>query len=697
MSNNLAVALKYCEFNIAIFPCAPNKRPLLPNWLASASADAEMIRMWWTEKPDSLIGMPLKPLDLAVLDADRHEGGEDGVAALQDLIAKHGPLPPHPHAMTANRGEHHIFRQPSGEKIGSKKIVGGLETRGFREDNSGSYIIGAGSRLADGRCWQRAPGSPSLLESVKARTIPELPHWLEELLRQPQRSTNAPVAAPIITNSPTIGANIARHSNGSREAAFAQAALEGISRELAAAKAGERNNRLNSAAFRLGTMSARGWLQRAEIGDALWQAATACGLVADDGVDTVQATLASGLRAGEQLPHEDLHDRPERLRTDIGSTGNSTAAKVKGNSSGGMNGIAEGAGELESMCASSFKISAVQWLWPGRFALGKLGIITGLPDHGKGQLLADMASRVTRGAEWPCSEGSAPQGSVVILSSEDDPSDTVVPRLMAAGADLERVHFINMVRAAGKDRMFNLAGDLELLRKKIAEIGDVRLVQIDPISAYLGVGKVDTFRSNDVRAVLAPLCDLANEMMTSIVGVLHFNKKTDVTNALLRISDSLAFGAAARHVYAVIDDAENSRKLFVRCKNNLAPNGEALAYDFGVREVGHDAKSGEVIRAPHIVWHPAHVSVTASEAMQAASEAKSPGARDDAKKFLSDLLADGPVPRAEIDDASEAHGVSRRTLFRAKGELKVIARKDGPGGCWTWRLPERQNNRRAEL
>jgi hypothetical protein len=61
--------------------------------------------------------------------------------------------------------------------------------------------------------------------------------------------------------------------------------------------------------------------------------------------------------------------------------------------------------------------------------------------------------------------------------------------------------------------------------------------------------------------VLAPLVDLAAELKVAIVGIMHFNKKVDVTNALLRISDSLAFGATARHVYAVVDDAENKRKL----------------------------------------------------------------------------------------------------------------------------------------
>ena len=111
---------------------------------------------------------------------------------------------------------------------------------------------------------------------------------------------------------------------------------------------------------------------------------------------------------------------------------------------------------------------------------------------------------------------------------------------------------------------------------------------IDPISAYLGVGKVDSFRGTDVRAVLTPLTTLAVDTKVAVIGVMHFNKKTDVTNALLRISDSLAFGAVARHVYGVIDDAENKRKLFVRAKNNVAAKikNQTLSYRFGVQRSG---------------------------------------------------------------------------------------------------------------
>jgi hypothetical protein len=272
---------------------------------------------------------------------------------------------------------------------------------------------------------------------------------------------------------------------------------------------------------------------------------------------------------------------------------------------------------LNSARASSFEMKAIQWLWPGRFALGKLGLLVGLPDEGKGQVFCDMAARVTQGWDWPCGEGKAPKGNVILLTAEDDISDTIRPRLAAAGADCDRVEIVKMVRDSEKERMFSLVTDLHLLRQKIEQVGGVKLVQIDPITAYLGNGKVDSFRTTDVRSVLAPVVEFAADLHVSVVGIMHFNKKTDVDNALLRVSDSLAFGATARHVYAVVDDAENKRKLFVKAKNNLSAVGnKALAYRFGGREVGNDPRTGEAIFAPYILWEGQHVDVTATEAMQ---------------------------------------------------------------------------------
>jgi hypothetical protein len=158
---------------------------------------------------------------------------------------------------------------------------------------------------------------------------------------------------------------------------------------------------------------------------------------------------------------------------------------------------------------------------------------------------------------------------------------------------------------------------------------------------------------------------------------------------LLRISDSLAFGATARHVYAVVNDAENDRKVMVKGKNNHAPSDQqALAYKFEVKDVGADPVSGVPIYASRIVWEPEHVDITALEAMAAANEGRAPGARDKAKKFLETELAAGPRLAKEMFEAADARDISKNTLKRAKSELGVVTKKEGD--AWMWCLPEHE-------
>jgi DNA polymerase I-like protein with 3'-5' exonuclease and polymerase domains len=352
---------------------------------------------------------------------------------------------------------------------------------------------------------------------------------------------------------------------------------------------------------------------------------------------------------------------------------------------------------LASVNAADVEIEDYDWVWPDRFARKKIGLLVGLPDEGKGLTISDIAARITRGAMWPCGEGQAPLGNAIVLSAEDDIADTIVPRLIAADADLSRITVLKMMRDTESERMFSLVTDLPVLRQKILEIGNVVMIIIDPVTAYLGVGKVDSFRATDVRAVLSPLKELAEELRVAVLGIMHFNKKIDVTNVLLRISDSLAYGAASRHVYAIVNDPDNHRRLFVRGKNNLARHDQkTLAFSIDAREVGTDKRTGNPIHRPYITWHDEPVDITAVEAMQAASENKSPSARADAKQFLKIFLSNGPIDSTETMAAAKENGISVATLRRAQRDLHIDIKHDGPidnkgDRSWRWHLPNSEN------
>ena len=177
-------------------------------------------------------------------------------------------------------------------------------------------------------------------------------------------------------------------------------------------------------------------------------------------------------------------------------------------------------------------------------------------------------------------EGYAPLGSVIILSAEDGAADTLVPRLMAAGADLARVHIIKAVRTAdGKGQeSFNLQDDLDLLDAKIREVGDCAMVGIDPVSSYIG-SKTDSHKNSEVRQVLEPLSLMAERLRVAVVSVTHFSKGGSgaSTKAMHRFIGSIAFIGAPRAAFVVIEDSEdNDLRLFLQAKNNIAPHHKAL-------------------------------------------------------------------------------------------------------------------------
>ena len=183
-SENRLRALIYAQQGVRIFPCNLEKRPLVKDWFNAASADENQISEWWNQNPEALIAIPMKLIDCLTVDCDRHSPDEDGVALFNKMIADNAPLPEHPTIKTANNGEHHIFRQPK-EKIGNRVIALGLETRGFKLENDGGYIIAPATMLPDGRGWRIAAGSPSFLKSLKANTIPQPPRWLVNICRPP--------------------------------------------------------------------------------------------------------------------------------------------------------------------------------------------------------------------------------------------------------------------------------------------------------------------------------------------------------------------------------------------------------------------------------------------------------------------------------------------------------------------------------
>jgi putative DNA primase/helicase len=350
--------------------------------------------------------------------------------------------------------------------------------------------------------------------------------------------------------------------------------------------------------------------------------------------------------------------------------------------------------ELIIRRASEIAPEPILWLWPGRVAIGKQTLIAGEPGLGKSQLSIGIIATVTVGGLWPGSQDRAPLGRAIILSAEDDAADTIIPRLIAAGADLSRVDIISAVRnETGARRTFNLQADLALLEQYIEAKKDVRVVKIDPISSYMGA--VDSHKNTDVRSVLEAVGEMAARHHVAILGITHFSKGAG-QRAINAFIGSIAFIAAARAAFAVMKDPDDeNRRLFLPVKNNLAPLGPGLAFRLAQHLVM--TANGDTV-ASAVCWEDTPVTNTADGVMAASAGISAPQtAKADCIEFLETVLAHGWTSTADIAAEAVSAGLhakakqlrDNKPLRDARTALKVEIRREGfgKGASYFWALP----------
>lgn len=329
----------------------------------------------------------------------------------------------------------------------------------------------------------------------------------------------------------------------------------------------------------------------------------------------------------------------------------------------------------------------VRWLWPGRIPDGKLTVIEGDPGSGKTLIVgADLAARISTGAPMP--DGvPGQQGTVIVASAEDDPEDTIVPRLIAAGADLRRVKLLDGVRIDGEDKPAVFPRDVYALERMIVECGAVMVV-IDPLMAFLPSRRdTDSHSDQDARTVLRPLRDVASRTGCAIVVIRHLNKGQG-SRAIYRGGGSIGIIAQARAGFVVADETDDDgaptgRQVLACVKMNLAPKPATLAY-----RIVTDAHGW----APRIEWGGA-VELDADALVGATGRRPGrPRKVGDARDLLRDVLGDGQWhDRADVKVAADDARIGWRTVEDAKRELDVEARQErGDGGRMRpaqWRLP----------
>ena len=333
-------------------------------------------------------------------------------------------------------------------------------------------------------------------------------------------------------------------------------------------------------------------------------------------------------------------------------------------------------------CASDIEPEPISWLWHGWLAKGKLHIFAGTAGTGKTTIAIALAATITIGGRFP--DGSkSPMGSVLIWSGEDSPADTLVPRLMAAGADLTKVHFVGDTTLDYEKRSFDPATDMQPLMIAAAAISDLALLIIDPIvNAVAG----DSHKNGEVRRALQPVVDFGERLNCAVLGITHFSKGGQGKDPLERVTGSLAFGALARIVFATakIDDGDTTRRIFCRAKSNIGIDSGGFKYDLQQKEV----KAG--IFSSYALWGDgmegsARELLAERDNRETGENGKS--ALDDAKYFLRELLTDNELAQKEIEVDAKGAGLSWRTVERAKKELFIISYKSILDKRWYWKLP----------
>ena len=293
---------------------------------------------------------------------------------------------------------------------------------------------------------------------------------------------------------------------------------------------------------------------------------------------------------------------------------------------------------------SDVELTPVEWLWKPYLPFGKLSVLQGNPGEGKTYFAMHLAAACTNGKLLPNMESMEPF-NVIYQTAEDGLGDTVKPRLIEAGADLDRVLVID-------DSEVQLTLSDERIEKAIVE-NNARLVIIDPIQAYLGAD-VDMNRANEVRPIFMRLGQVAQRTGCAILLIGHLNKAAGM-QSLQRGLGSIDIAAAVRSVMFIGKlKHDPTMRILTHEKSSLAPPGASLAFSLGdesgFRWVGeYDITTDEMLSG-----------------IEPQRETKTQQAKD----LICTLLAGGKqVLSEDIDKAALERGIPGRTVRDAKREL----------------------------
>jgi hypothetical protein len=655
-------ALFFAKRGFPIIRLLPASKKPADEWQKSATTDAAIINSWFDQFQDMNYGI-VTGHGFFVADLDV-KGGGNPLAFLKEQAAKAGAtLPETITIRTPSGGWHYFFKGEARNSTHKKSLGGHTDIRG-----AGGYVVGALSSL---------PGGDYELVG-KTATIAPSPDWLTELAKQ---RTVVPM-----TRDASVPLNDPDDVNYVRRI-LRQLVDDG---DVAIEWHGG-----NDRTYRLFAL---------------------CMDYCDR--DTSLALVTEIWNPECQPPWDDADlekfaDHAEEYRqNEIGAKATGSPEHVFGDAVQKLNAekpIETTAAEVDVVetvtfkRASDVKTTIQTWVWQNYIPKGEVMILAGNPDCGKSTLFCNFGARLTTGTQWP--DGSpCPQGQVMHLTIEDDLSKTVVPRLKAAGADLDKVIFVDpIVQVRGGKRLLDLATDLKQLERKLIEEREagrpVAAIMIEPLSAYAGPG-VKMTNGAEMRRLLSPVADFAHEHSVTVIVLMHLNKAVTAGAPIHRVADSHAITALSRALWMCAPEFDNGqetgRYLFMRGKGNLAEKG-AMVPNLAYKIVGVsvDLDDGNTSKLPVIKWD-GPVVTTSDEAFEA--DYRKVSKAHDAERFLDELLSSGnAMLSSDIKEKAAERKIAWRTVEMAKLKLQVKARKrGGKGGPWEWYMEDLNMEEQAE-
>lgn len=331
----------------------------------------------------------------------------------------------------------------------------------------------------------------------------------------------------------------------------------------------------------------------------------------------------------------------------------------------------------------------VIWAWEeseqGRIPAGSLCIAAGREGTGKSSFGIWKAAHITRGT-LPGAYFGTPR-RVFYVAVEDSWKHTLVPRLMAAGADLSMVARVDVATIEGDDMTLSLPHDNKLLEKAIKEHG-VALVVMDPIMSLIGE-KIDTHRERDVRSALDPLAKMADRTGSIFLGIAHFNKGGG-TDAASLITGSGAFKNVPRSVFGFArdDTDESNTRVMSQVKNSLGRD-DLPSLSYIIESVDVPTKKGVAVTGKFTFTGQSDRSV-ADVLRDSRGGDDEREERSEAASWLTDYIGSqgGSCSAGDALKAAAMVGIAKTTLTRARKSAGVRSAKAGMSGGWIWTIEE---------